>query len=538
MLRRNLRIIGGIFLAVTLLETCAMSSQPLLIKMILDRLNQGRPVSWILCWFSGTIIVITSLEFVGQRLQSHFQKVALDGLRSRVIDSIFGSTPVRLTKDGVADGVAAINNDIPVVVNEYYGAWLMIGMRTVMILVIAISIFSLGLPYFILIALSTLITLVVPKFFKKETARRRKASLAKAHEMNGVLQDVLDCMPIITSCLTRPQWRAKFLDKSEEHTTFERAVGWYSAKVNVVVGLTFFAGQFTLVWLAVFLIGSGHSTVGAFVAASQFATMLVSPVQSLAGALNKLNSGRSALSTLEESYPAIAFDGEVPEPIDFESLELQGVTVQYEGGVPIVLPDLCLRSGERVLLVGPNGCGKSSLFELILGGLAPLTGTVRLNGSDYYRSRRADLLAVLGVAPQNAPVADASIRENVSMLRPIEPKAVDVAITKVGLSEAVMGQGRKGEHTRGLSGGERQRVSLARALVTRPQLLLMDESLSQIDAESRARLMKDLLSQNTDLTVLAISHYEEDAALFDRVVFFPPREACGSQGVPVAVANG
>ena len=207
-------------------------------------------------------------------------------------------------------------------------------------------------------------------------------------------------------------------------------------------------------------------------------------------------------------------------------MSLRGVTKVYDSGVKALGPiDLDVRRGEFVSLVGPSGCGKSTALRLIAGLNAPTSGTVHV----AHRSGQApagafDRLCFPGtdadaVGPR--PRQCAAAAETGRRCRQRKPTRASMdALTQVGLAEFA------DVYPRELSGGMKMRVSLARALVTDPDILLMDEPFAALDEITRFRLNDDLLSlwRNLRKTVIFVTHSVfESVYLSQRVIAMTAR---------------
>jgi NitT/TauT family transport system ATP-binding protein len=207
------------------------------------------------------------------------------------------------------------------------------------------------------------------------------------------------------------------------------------------------------------------------------------------------------------------------------AVSLRGVIKVYDSGVMALGPlDLDVSRGEFVSLLGPSGCGKSTALRLIAGLNAPTSGTVQVSNRAGERSTRH---AIGFVFQEPTLMPWASVRENVRLPLKLahapaaEAEArIDEALTQVGLAEFA------GAFPRELSGGMKMRVSLARALVTDPEILLMDEPFAALDEITRFRLNNDLLAlwRNLRKTVIFVTHSVfESVYLSQRVIVMTPR---------------
>lgn len=223
-------------------------------------------------------------------------------------------------------------------------------------------------------------------------------------------------------------------------------------------------------------------------------------------------AGPAALSDIDASAVGLA-------------VSLRGVTKVYDSGVMALGPlDLDVGKGEFVSLLGPSGCGKSTALRLIAGLSAPTSGTVGV-AQPAAQLRGAHSIGFVFQEPTLMPWT--SVRENVRLpLKLADVPVVDAdariseALAQVGLTEFAEA------YPRELSGGMKMRVSLARALVTDPDILLMDEPFAALDEFTRFRLNNDLLAlwRNLRKTVIFVTHSVfESVYLSQRVIVMTSR---------------
>jgi len=207
------------------------------------------------------------------------------------------------------------------------------------------------------------------------------------------------------------------------------------------------------------------------------------------------------------------------------AVSLHAVTKTYDNGVTALGPlDLDVAKGEFVSLLGPSGCGKSTALRLIAGLAAPSSGAVKVS----HRAARADGRHPIGFVFQEPTLMPwASVRENVRLpLKLAHATAADSdgrieeALAQVGLSEFA------GAYPRELSGGMKMRVSLARALITDPDILLLDEPFAALDEITRFRLNNDLIDlwRKLGKTIIFVTHSVfESVYLSQRVLVMTAR---------------
>ena len=198
----------------------------------------------------------------------------------------------------------------------------------------------------------------------------------------------------------------------------------------------------------------------------------------------------------------------------------------YPGGVEALRPlDLSIEAGRTTALVGPSGCGKSTLLRMIAGLEDPTTGEITIGGAPPTDTLARAGLAVAFQDPSLLPWR--SVRQNIELAldlarKPRRPADIDQLIHLVGLD------GFADTRPAALSGGMRQRAAMARALSTKPDLLLLDEPFGAVDELTRAQLAADLpgIWEARGTTTLLVTHSVTEAVtLADRILVLSPRPA-------------
>jgi ATP-binding cassette, subfamily C, bacterial CydC len=205
---------------------------------------------------------------------------------------------------------------------------------------------------------------------------------------------------------------------------------------------------------------------------------------------------------------------------------LENVCARYAPGQPLVLDgaDLEIGPGRRIALIGESGAGKTTVTNLLLRFLDPERGRVTIGGRDIRALRQEDVRRFVAVAGQDAHVFSTTIRENVRLAR---PDATDGDVEETlrlvriwdwietlpdGWDTLVGDQGRE------LSGGQRQRICIARALLARPGLLVLDEPTAHLDPAAAQSLVEDVFAAAGEASVLLITHRPEGLELVDEVL--------------------
>ena len=197
----------------------------------------------------------------------------------------------------------------------------------------------------------------------------------------------------------------------------------------------------------------------------------------------------------------------------------------YPDGTPALKGfSLDIRPGETVALVGASGAGKSTVFNVLLRLYDPVSGAVRVDGTDIRDMAGASLRANLALVSQDAALFDDSVRANIALGRLGASEDEIIAAAKAANAHdfiADLAEGYDapvGEFGRSLSGGQRQRVALARAILRGAPILLLDEATSALDAESEAKVQAALADFSKGRTTIVIAHRLSTVRSADRII--------------------
>ncbi|MBK5962276.1 cyclic beta-1,2-glucan ABC transporter [Rhodoplanes elegans] len=292
----------------------------------------------------------------------------------------------------------------------------------------------------------------------------------------------------------------------------------------------------TLTMLAIVLLGTwlnihGLASVGEIVTFMGFATMLIARLQDAVWFVNRVFAEAPRLAEFFEVFdaePAIRDRAGAVDPGRLEGLvEFDDVSFSYDGKRPAVA-DLTVtaKPGETIAFVGTTGAGKTTALALLHRAFDPQSGTIRIDGVDIKTMKLAGLRRNIGVVFQEGLMFNRSIAENLRIGKPDATEAeLRLAAERAQAMEFIARtpegfDARVGERGRSLSGGERQRLSIARALLKEPPILILDEPTSALDARTETRLMAALDEVMKGRTTFVIAHRLATVRRADRILMF------------------
>lgn len=290
-------------------------------------------------------------------------------------------------------------------------------------------------------------------------------------------------------------------------------------------------GKIGLLWYGAYLVIQGDLTIGQFVAFNMLIGKVLSPVISLSNLWDELQEVLISVERLND-----IFDSQ-PEETPGQPLlalpTLKGevcfdhVTFRYEGDEKRnTLENITfnVKEGETVAIVGRSGSGKSTLVKLLQGLYHPINGRIWMDGHDIRHVSPQSLRSQFGVVPQECFLFSGTILENITLFR--SGLSLEDAVEAAKLAEAhafiqsmTLGYNTKvGERGANLSGGQRQRIAIARALIGKPQILILDEATSSLDTESERRFQDNLERLSRDRTTFIIAHRLSTVRNADRIL--------------------
>jgi ATP-binding cassette, subfamily C, bacterial LapB len=304
---------------------------------------------------------------------------------------------------------------------------------------------------------------------------------------------------------------------------------WSAVAVNGTAFVNQLVTVSTII-LGVYLIVNNQLTMGALIACSQLAGRALAPLGQLSTLLIQYDNTRSSYQNVD------AIMNKQEERSDNSrfvmrsrmqgALQFDQVSFQYPNSSMPALDSVSfsVKAGERVAIIGAVGSGKSTIEKLIMGLYQPTGGTIRFDAVDSKQIDPAEIRSSIGYVPQDLTLFFGTLRENITIASPMaDDSSVLSAVALAGLSSFTerhpqginLAIGERGES---LSGGQRQSVAIARAVVTEPPIMLLDEPTSSMDSKTEAQVIANLRAFSQHRTMLVVTHRMSLLELVDRVI--------------------
>ena len=212
----------------------------------------------------------------------------------------------------------------------------------------------------------------------------------------------------------------------------------------------------------------------------------------------------------------------IPKALN-EGIRLENLTFSYDGEKKALENvTVSFEAGKSYAIVGGSGSGKSTLFNLLMAGYSDYDGSILYDGKELRSISSESIYDLVSLIQQNVFIFNNTVRDNVTMFHPFDDQDVNKAMDLSGLSEFIAKRGAEakcGENGCNLSGGEKQRISIARSLLRKSPVLLMDEATASLDTQTAYRVISSILALN-GLTRIVVTHSLDASILecYDKII--------------------
>ena len=307
---------------------------------------------------------------------------------------------------------------------------------------------------------------------------------------------------------------------------------------NIFMGVTF-VGQIIVIVAGGYMVIHNTLSVGDFFAFYIYITLLLPPLMDIP---NLFVTSRQAFACIDREVELgslvsdeLQVDTGLETVSQIDSVELRDVCFSYDSGLPDSLSkvNLTLKAGQKIAVIGQVGSGKSTLLKTVAGLLPPTSGEVLVNGKPISSININSYRSHTGYIPQEATLFSESVEDNVSFGRQLADGAVDRALALARIREEMetLPDGLQqvlGQRGMTVSGGQKQRLAIARALAGKPDLLLMDDCTSALDAQNERAFWDEFTLHLPDSACLIVTHRLATARQADLIYVLSEGKVVGS----------
>ncbi len=531
---RGVRLrIAGTTLA-GLLAVLAGTARLALLGWVLGRVLAGDSLATLAGPIAGVaaLIALRGLLEYGRTMVAHHTAARVQRrLRGRLYEQITALGPAHFTQTRTGDVILSVVEGVQQL-EVYFGQFLpqlFVSALTPFLIFVVVA--TIDLPLAGVFFLAAIATFLMPTLWHRWDSRH---SLARSKSYAAYGAEFLDAIQGLRTLAAfgQSQSRARLLE--ERGRALFQATMWLLSTNTLARGISdvcIALGAAIALAIGAFRVQDGRMELTALVVVLMLGVEIFRPLRELRTVLHQ---GMLGLSAAQSILALLALKPQVADqnnrftanpPIE-PSITFEGVTFSYPGGRRAALEQLSFRvaAGERVGVVGASGAGKSTISRLLLRFADPTAGRVTIGGHDLRELSLRDLRRLIAVVSQDTYLFHGTIEENLRMGRPDASQAeLEAAARNANMHDAIVAlpQGYQtvvGERGVRLSGGQRQRIAIARALLRDAPILILDEALSSVDAESEAAIQDALDRLMRGRTTLIFAHRLSSIIGADRIL--------------------
>lgn len=506
-----------------------------LIQQIMDSMANQNMQSAVRCaWIAASVVIAyTVANAVYRAVYPRFLQRAMQQYRDYAFSRLTQKSLRSFSKEGTALYVSALTNDCTSIENNYLAAtFTLIELLFCFLGALIMMLYYSPVMLVLAVALSFLPVAVSMTAGNRLTEQEKEIS-KKNERFVSIVNELLSGFPVIKSFRAETQASRLFSQRNEQaeeakknKRRTEQLISLLANDAGIIAQMgIFLAGA----WLAI----SGRGvTAGVVIVFVQLMNYILNPISQVP---LLWSNRKAAIALMEKLSDALSENvrEEGREKLNgfSEKIEVKDLTYGYEPESH-VLKDLDVQfdAGKSYAIVGGSGSGKSTLLNLLMGSSSNYRGEICIDGVSIKNIESESLYQLMTSVQQNVFVFNDTIRNNVTMFHEFSDKEVTLALERSGLSEFIEKRGEDfvcGENGANLSGGERQRISIARALLRKSPILLVDEATAALDAAT-ARAVSFSILNLVGMTRIVVTHRLEEAILrrYDKILVMKNGTIC------------
>jgi ABC-type multidrug transport system fused ATPase/permease subunit len=511
--------------ALALLGAAGGLAQPLAAREVIEALADDRSLLTPLLVLGGLVLFSAAIVAIELWLLERTAERVVLGVRRDLAARLLRLRLSALDREAPGDLVARATSDSTLLGSVASTALVQLLAGTVtllgaIVLMGVVDLVLLAVTVGVLVVVGSAVAVVLPRIMRA-TERQQEA----VGSLGAALERTLGALRTVKASGAEARETEAIAGAAEQAYRRGMESAGYQAVVGTATGLMVQVAFLAVLGVGGARVASGDLAVADLIAFLLYLFYLTEPIASVATGVTQLQQGLAAVKRIDAVHELPVEAAAPPSPgtrpvalgqLDGDAplIAFEHVSFAYRDDRPPVLHDVSFEVAARgvTAIVGPSGAGKTTLFALLERFYEPASGAIRFAGRDLDEWPRDVLRAQIGYVEQEAPVLAGTLRDNLLYATPdASEEALSFVLEEARLQELVarLPEGLDTEIAhRGstLSGGERQRIAIARALLRRPPLLLLDEAASQLDAVNELALRDTLSRASESRAVLAIAH--------------------------------
>jgi len=515
------RVIFGVVVFSTLFMGGLNLMASWLIQQLIDTISGvpgARDLQTLVLWTIGLILLVVLVGSIEYLSKPRFMKRAMQQYKDYIFEMLTRKSVHSFQKEKTATYISALTNDMNSVEENYLEKQFALIMNLVMF----VGAFVMMLLYSPLLTLAAVGLTILPIIASVFVGNRLETAELEVSERNkgfvDTIKESIYGFSVIKSFKAEKAALELYIRSNRDVETAKckkRKISTIVAVIAAVAGLIAQLGVFVV---GAYLALNGRNvTPGVVIAFVNLMNFVIQPISALP---EIFASRKAAKALMEKLWKALNENVDKERKTEVNQLchgiEMKQVSFAYEEGKEVLRDiNLTFEAGKSYAIVGTSGSGKSTILNLLLAAQDNYKGSIYYDEHELQEISHDSLYDMVSIVQQNVIVFNASLRDNITMFQDMPVEEVDKAIDMAGLRTFVERHGEDylcGENGNALSGGEKQRISIARSLLRKASVLLVDEATAALDAQTAYQVANSILDIR-DLTKIVITHSLDEKIL-------------------------
>lgn len=475
------------------------------------------------------LFVVIILGRICNYLQGDLTKRIVYDMKKDVFQSIMKRSYQKFNMIQTGEYISVLSNDIDVVEDSYINSIYLLTNTVTAIIVAIISLAYIDFKIIIFACMVGVVYIIITSLLSKNISTYKDEWMLSLELYITRIKEQLSGFEVIKGFNLYGLMDRSYQNICERNCEKKRILVTKTDNLNL---MNLVLGQgliISIVFICSLLVVVEELMIGELIAIAQLMTSIISPLGGIASCINDMKSSENIknklISIVNESDSEGGIKSAKPEISFTESIVFDHVSYSYDGKKN-VLSDISLKfeKGKKYAIVGESGSGKSTLCKLLLDYYTDFKGNMYIDDINYSCIKPEDLAEIFSVTHQDVFLFDGTLKDNITLFQAYSDEKIRQAVNLAGLKKFFEKNGNQPdtvimENGFRLSGGEKQRIAIARALLMRRDILILDEATSSLDQNNASTIMRNILTQ-PEITCIVITHKleQEDKSLYDQIL--------------------
>ena len=475
---------------------------------------------------ASVIFIYAGLNFISLRLKNRLVRQIMSRYKNKVFQSILDRDYRDFSKEKSGKFISVLTENMKKIEQDYLHQYFNISKNLSLMIFSLLAMFIGNWYLTLLVIIASIIPMMISGFIGQKSAYLQKSAMIADQKYLAKVKDILSGFLVIKSFNVKEAIRQDYRNESEKLDEIYFMKGKFDVLANVISQLSGMIVFLVAFGGGMYLVFNGYTTIGSVTAIVQLVNFVVMPLNEVGMGMSKFREGQATLDAFEVKDVIELQTGKMKEYFD-DVISFSNIDFSYPNTEEKIFNHLSLKiqKGEKIAIVGMSGSGKSTLLNLLLRFYDVTSGHISIDNQDIQAISAESLYNLMTIVQQDIYIFDDTLRANITLNQSFTDEEIKKAVQQSGLESYVLEnelglQALCGENGSNLSGGQKQRVSIARALIRKTPIVLLDEATSSLDNQVTTEIESSILDiQN--LTALVVTHKLNENILkkYDRILF-------------------